>query len=230
VADRRPCQQRQGGVVVDLTVDEDAAVSVIGVLTGAHVGDDEDVREPILDRGHGSLDDAVLVPRTGRLGVLHRRNAEEQHPGHSDCLQLSDLDQQGVDGELRLPGHGSDRVADALPFHHEQRGDHVARLQVMLAHELAQRWRHAGTPRPDDVIHAHALSIDRWIAPAGASPHKYLARASTIACAPGMSGVAWTGRPRRRIASAVTDPIATKVAPDIAGNRLPNWATKPSTA
>ena len=73
------CEQLEGGVVVDLSVFEHAAMPMIRVLAHADVGDHHESRRLALERTHCLLHWSAIIPgrRPGR--VLHVRYAEEQH-------------------------------------------------------------------------------------------------------------------------------------------------------
>ena len=66
-------------VVVDLAVDDHAAVAVRRVLAEADVGEQHELGEARAQRAQRALDDAVVVPGAGALLVLLLRDAEEHH-------------------------------------------------------------------------------------------------------------------------------------------------------
>ena len=94
VADRGAGEQLEAPVVVDVAVDDDAAVAVRRVLAEADVGEQDELREARPQRAQRDLDDAVLLPRAGRLVVLHLGDAEEHHRADAARGKLLDLVQQ----------------------------------------------------------------------------------------------------------------------------------------
>jgi hypothetical protein len=78
VTHRRAGEQLEAPVVVDIAVDHHAAVAVGRVLAEADVREEDELREAWPQRAQRLLDDAVVLPRAGRLVVLVSRDAEEQ--------------------------------------------------------------------------------------------------------------------------------------------------------
>src|SRR4051794_40684472 len=70
-------QQWQGGPIEDVPALEDATVAMIGVLAQAHVRDDLQLGDGLLDGADGALDDAVARIALGAPGVLVAWDAEE---------------------------------------------------------------------------------------------------------------------------------------------------------
>src|SRR5438034_22389 len=77
VAHRRPDEQLERLVVVDLAVADDAAMAVRRVLAQADVGEEHELREARAEVAERALDDAVVLPGAGGLLVLRLRDAEE---------------------------------------------------------------------------------------------------------------------------------------------------------
>ena len=82
LAQGNPGQVGEGLVVVHLLPLEDAAVSMGGVLAHAHVANQVQLREPVLQGFHGLLDHPVAAIGLGALGILLQGNAEEHHLVH----------------------------------------------------------------------------------------------------------------------------------------------------
>ena len=63
VRERRAREQLERRIVVDLAVAQNSAVSVIGVLAHAHVGDHDELRKLFLERAHRVRHGTFVVPR-----------------------------------------------------------------------------------------------------------------------------------------------------------------------
>ena len=94
-----------------------------------------------LDRARGELDHALVVPRARALGVLARRQAEEQHGRDAERVRDPGLLDGAVDREVVDPGQLGDRRALGACRHHEHRVHEMGYGQLRLADEAAQ---HAG--------------------------------------------------------------------------------------
>src|SRR5262249_2997649 len=122
---------------------------------------------------------------------------------------------------LELAGHR--RNGDGLvdPLLHEQRGDQVARPQVGLAHQRAERLGAARAARAMPwIAHGRPDSFRLLVPPDGPLPARPSRGArvrprsarSTAPTSPSIvcgSAVAWTRRPARRASAAVTGPMQT---------------------
>ncbi len=125
------------GVVVDVAVDDLAAVAVAGVLAVADVGDDDEFGVGGFDGADGLLDDAVVVVRAGGLLVLVLGDAEEDDAADAEGDALGAFLDEFVDGELEIAGHGVDRLADAFALDGEQGEDEVVGGEIGFADETA---------------------------------------------------------------------------------------------
>lgn len=106
LAQGNPGQVREGLVVVHLLPLEDAAVSMGGVLAHAHVANQVQLREPVLQGFHGLLNHPVAAIGLGALGILLQGNAEEHHLVHPGRQQRLCQVQKAVLGVPVLAGHG----------------------------------------------------------------------------------------------------------------------------
>ena len=128
---------------------EDAAVPVVGVLVEAEVGhEDELVTHRVAHGAQRDLHDALRVPRAAPLGVLARRDAEEDEPGHAQRDESFGLDDERVERVLHLTGHGRDRDRPFGSLAHEERGDEVVDPETGLGHQPPQRRRAAQAAQP----------------------------------------------------------------------------------
>ncbi len=71
MAHGHPCKQLERLVIAHRAgVIQHAAVPVGGVLAQAHVGHHDELGAALLDRTHGELDDAILIPCFAAVLVL----------------------------------------------------------------------------------------------------------------------------------------------------------------
>ena len=122
-------------------------MAVARVLAEADVGDEHELRVRGVERAERALDDAVVVPRAGRLLVLLLRDAEKQKGLDAERDELTGLAHELVDGELRDRVEPLDGPHDALPRAREERHDEVVEVEPRLAHERPQR---VGAPQPPE--------------------------------------------------------------------------------
>ena len=133
----------QRRVVVDLALDDDAAVAVRRVFAEAGVDRQHQLRDRLLDRAQRALDDALVVPRLAADVVLLLGQAEQDHGRDAELRDLLRLAHDLVDRELELARQRRDLAAHALARADEQRVDEVVGRQRRLAHHAAQRGRAA---------------------------------------------------------------------------------------
>ena len=125
----RSGQQFQRGVVVHLTVVDDAAVAVVGVLAHAHVGDNHHAGYFFLDGPDRFLDYSFRVVSFGAHRVLLRRQSKEQHGGNPQGGRLGNVKYQLIYREVKAAGHGFYGLAQSLTVGNEHRVDKVGRRQ-----------------------------------------------------------------------------------------------------
>ena len=176
-------EQVHGRIVVDFTVANHAAVTVIGVLAQAHVADHEQSGNRTLHDPNRLLDDPLLVVRLRSRRVLRGGNTE-QH----DAAQLQRLRALGVLHQLvhREPGdarHRIDRAPHAFTVHDEERPDELRRYNVRLLHQTAQRGRAPQPAHPADGELGGAHRASKLAAPSPSSK-----RATDSPAASGRSG------------------------------------------
>jgi len=140
-------EQLECGVVVDVALADDAAVTVIGVLAETHVGDEDEARGGPTDRAERARDDAARVGRAAAPRVLLLRDAEEQHRRDADVGQPPAFLGRAVDRALRHARHRLDRSLDAVARYDEERLDELLRDDAGLANETAERLAAAEPPR-----------------------------------------------------------------------------------
>ena len=133
-------QQLQGGVVVDVTVLDHAAMAVIRILAETDVGDDDELRHVTLERTHRLLHRALVVPRLGPGRILGVRDPEEQHAADAQRRGLARVAQQLVDRRL---GHARHRIRwewrTFVPERTNKGSTSCDALERRFAHEPAQR-------------------------------------------------------------------------------------------
>ena len=87
-------QQFQGGVVQDFCAPfvlvNDAAMSVRHVFAQAHIGDDQQVGQFLLQQTDGLLDDAVRGISAGRLVVRTTASPVDDKANIAVCKQVAD--------------------------------------------------------------------------------------------------------------------------------------------
>ena len=145
------------------------AMAVIGVLAQAHVGDDEEIGQGVLQRADRALDDAVVVEVLLPDRILRRGDAEEQHrrnPRRGGPLRLLD---RLIDRELADPRHGGNRIAHVRTMDDEHRIDEIGGGQHRLADGRAQPRGVPETARPvaqevglESRPGVHGTSPGRW--------------------------------------------------------------------
>jgi hypothetical protein len=107
--------------LADLVSFDQAAVTVIGVLAEADVGDHAQLGDGLLHRGHAALDDSIRRVGAGAARVLRRGNAEEDHARDAEVMDELHLVHQLIHAQTEDAGHGGHRLAHPAPFHHEER-------------------------------------------------------------------------------------------------------------
>ena len=124
---------------------QQAAMTVVGVLAQADVGDHQQLRMRLLDRPRRELDDALVVVGTAADGVLLGRDAEQQHRRQAEGRGFAGLAHGLADRQPVDAGHRRDRRARGAGIGSggtgldEQRQHEVCGLEPRLAHEVAQR-------------------------------------------------------------------------------------------
>ena len=140
-------------IVVDLLANDDTALSMIGVLAEAHVGDDGQIRQRLFERTHRALHDAIGRVPARTHGVLVLRNPKQNHRWNAEVVDLATLLDQAVDRQLRDPGHGPDRLTYTRAGHDEERQDQPVHGRARLRYETAHGRSTTKAPRP---VHGEA--------------------------------------------------------------------------
>ena len=164
VRDRRAREELEALVVRHLAVDEHAAMAVRGVLAETDVGHEHELREAGPKRAERLLDDAVVLPRPGRLLVLVGRDAEEDDRLHARADELLDLADGAAD---RVARHAGQLLVRQRLRRDEERHHELVEAQVRLADEAAEAAAAAEPPQPD-------------VGEAGHRPKEYVARCGPV--------------------------------------------------
>src|SRR5215211_6897658 len=109
MGNRRPREELERRIVVDLPVGHDAAVAVARVLAETHVADEHELRRSLSDRPQRTLDDPLVVPGTRALVVLLLRNAEQDHRTDAVGLRGRGGLAGAIDRPPRDPGQALER-------------------------------------------------------------------------------------------------------------------------
>jgi hypothetical protein len=166
VRDGRAREQLERRVVVHLVALEHAAVAVRGVFAETDIRQQHKARARLAERPQRTLDDAIVVPGAGTLGVLLVRDPEQQHRAHAQLRRLLGLGRQVLDREpaecrqvrVRLGGRAD-----------EERQDEVVEVDPGLPHERPQAVAAAEPAQARDRERAHTSNLR---APTRASPPK----------------------------------------------------------
>jgi hypothetical protein len=128
-------------VVVDRAVlEQESAVSVVGVLAEAAVRDEHArIAKALTQRADCLLHHAALGECTRSLGVLDARQTEEEHAAETQLDGLLHRSAERVDALVALPRHGADGSRRRQPLADERGMDELTRAEVRLANQVAQR-------------------------------------------------------------------------------------------
>ena len=154
-ADSGAGEQFERGIVVDFesiaALDDDAAVTVAGVLAEADVSDKDKFfgGRGLAKSAQALLDDAAVTPGAGALLVLGFRQAEQQQAADAEARGFFSFFDRFVDGEVEDAGHGTDCLANAFAGTDKERVDEVAGLENGFAHQGAH------LIIPTEPAHAH---------------------------------------------------------------------------
>ena len=112
---------------------------MVGVFTQTDIRDHYQVRQGILDGGHGQLNGSLgIVCLTGR-SVFGRWYTEEDYSRNAQFRDLSALLDDLVHRKLINPGHGAYLLTDPLAVNHEQRIDEIIRRKPRFPDHSADR-------------------------------------------------------------------------------------------
>ena len=158
VAHRGAGQQLEAAVVVHVAVHHHPAVAVRRVFAEADVRQQDEVGEARPQRAQRLLNDPVVLPRTGCLLVLLRRDAEEQDGADARRCEVLDYANEAAEVEAR---HARQLLVRERLGSDEERHDELVEREPGLAHEPAQGSRTAEAPQPGDRERAHARMVRR---------------------------------------------------------------------
>jgi hypothetical protein len=127
----------QGAVVVDFLALEHAAVPVVGILAEADIGNHDHFREPFLHGPHRFLNDAILGIGAGAQGVFAVRQTKKNDGRNVLLGSFLNVLHQVIEGLLKVPRHGWDRVFDVLAPDGKQRQNEIVGGQLGLADHAA---------------------------------------------------------------------------------------------
>ena len=145
VRDRGAHQLIDRRIVRDLVVDHDAAVSVVGVLAQADVGDDEHVGHLALDRADrrlhrrlgivGRRPDVVLAGRAGRRAARSGRRRARAAAASLTASSTDRLNTPGIDGTSRRTPSPSQTNSGSTNMSGDSR---VSRTSARIASDAPQ--------------------------------------------------------------------------------------------
>src|SRR5256885_17178656 len=116
-----PGEQLEGRIVVDVAILHQAALTVVGILAEADVGDEQQARRRLADGAERARDDAFGVGGPAAARVLPLRHAEEDDGRHAQVPEPAALLGRSLDRALRDARHRLDRLLDPAPGHDEER-------------------------------------------------------------------------------------------------------------
>ena len=126
LTDRHSRQKLQCGVVIHAAVLDDAAVSVVGELVEADVGDYKHFGRGLLDDADRFLHDAVGFIRLCAFGVFVGGQAKQQHGVYAERRDFAHFGYEVVQRELIHTGHRVDGVSHAASVRYEHGVDEIA--------------------------------------------------------------------------------------------------------
>ena len=145
-------QQGERGVVIDVDAaaarDERTAMSVIGILAEAQVGDNEEVRRGFAEGADCPGNDAVGTEGFAPAGVFLLRNSEEDDSAEAQGRGLLGFFVEHVGRELEIPRHGFDFAAKAFAVADEEGEDEILGQKVCPPDEPPHARVRPQTPHP----------------------------------------------------------------------------------
>ena len=116
---------------------EETAVAVIGVLAEAHVGDDDELRQGVLECADCLLYDTLVGEALEPVRVLGARDPEQEDGFQAERVELPRLGREPVDRALVDSRHRGDGPTDVVAGDDEEGLDEVAGLERRLTDEVA---------------------------------------------------------------------------------------------
>ena len=162
VAEGRFSENFQCCVVVDdhalRRLAEDAAMTVLGVLVDAHVGDDEQLGGGVFHCGDGARHGALRIVGAGTTVIFGGRQAEEDHSAELQCRALFRDSRSVAHGKLEDAGHRTHGFLLVEGCRKEEREDEIIRCERRLAHEGANGRGAAQAARALNRKHARSIA------------------------------------------------------------------------
>src|SRR6516225_11618115 len=119
-------QQFQRGIIVDVIANNHPAMTMVGVLAHADVGDYRESGHMLLDLANRALHRTLVVPGLGALRVLVLRNPEQNDCRNAGRMGFTRRAQRVFDRHLRHPRHRPD-----LPVYAATRADKIGLNQIV---------------------------------------------------------------------------------------------------
>jgi hypothetical protein len=133
-------------------IDDDAAVSVVGVLAQADIRHHGHAGDVALDGFDRRLHRTGGIPRRRADAVLPLRKSEQEHGAHAGVPRPLRLFDRFAHAELEDSGHGADLGPRAARRDDEERIDEILGADDGLAHEGADGVGAAEAPRAADEV------------------------------------------------------------------------------
>jgi len=147
VAHRNAGQQIKGCVVVDRIASDHAAMTVVGVLAQADVGDHHQIGHLVFDGFYSSLHDAVFGIGLRAQSILALWDTEQNDGWYAKFAGLFGRFDDVIDRQLRMTRHGGDRIFHIFAVDGKQRQDQVVYMQSGLADHAADGFISAHSSR-----------------------------------------------------------------------------------
>ena len=134
-------------------------MAVVGEFVEAQVGlHGETPRGGRRRNGDGAVQDAVRVGRSAADGITIGGDAEQHDAADASRDGLVDECGNGVERVLRDSGHARDRLRGVDALLDEDGQDELARREVVLGDEAAERWARAQSARTARGECGHGVS------------------------------------------------------------------------
>ena len=120
-------QNLKGLIVVYIMTAQNTTVTMRGIFTHAHIGNDIHFRRQFFDLADALLYDAISSPGTRTAFVLVRRQAEQNDTRHPVRTCTIDHTVQLIRAVMILTGQRRDLFIDICTFAYEDRPDQTIR-------------------------------------------------------------------------------------------------------
>jgi hypothetical protein len=135
-----------------VVLDQNAAVTVVGVLAHADVGERDHLRQLLLEQPDRALDGAFRIPRRAPDRVLRFGQAEEKRRADAEIPGTLRFVDRRADRVLEDARHRADLRARTAVGDDEQRVDQVCGRDPGLADHRAHRFAAPQAPRPHGQV------------------------------------------------------------------------------